>query len=79
MSKKPTPLEAHTANVIANADYFSAVVFRGRGRFERKEGKTLEEARELARALLREVGGQRPAGIYAVKDVYEVHVENVNP
>jgi len=72
-------LAAHEAWVRDNAAYYSAVIFRGRGQFYRKEAPTLEGIRALAREMLVEVGGLRPAGIYAVRDAYEVHVENVIP
>jgi len=69
-------LAEHEAWVKANAEYFTAVVFRGRGRYDRQERSSLELAREAARAMLPTANG-RPVGIYAVQGVYEAHVENI--
>lgn len=68
-----------TALVIASADYFTAVAFRGRARYDRVEVPSLEAAREAAAGLY----VNRPVGIYAVARVEgsarEVHIENWEP
>ncbi len=55
-------LDPHEAWVLANATYFVACAFRGRGRYERAECASLEAACAAARRLRTD----RPVGIYAV-------------
>lgn len=69
------------AFVVANAHHFTAVAFRGRGRYETIECPSLEAARMTAQALYR----NRPVGIYVV--AYNIegaterqrHLENWEP
>lgn len=71
----PMSLAEYDAWIREKPDYYTAVVFKGRGRFERKEANTLAEAREHARSLAK--GSQRPSGIYAVRENQQSHIENV--
>lgn len=71
-------LTKHEAWVRDNADHFTAVTFHGRGSFDKRQYLSLAEARERAPKDMTPTGG-RPIGIYAVKGVYEVHVENIQP
>lgn len=52
------------SNIIANAEYFTIVCFRGVGVYDRKQRKTLQKARQLAKALAKET--KRKYMIYAV-------------
>lgn len=61
--------------VAATADRFLATAFRGRGRYDTVEARTLEEARAAAYGLRTD----RPVMIYAIRDGIQVHVENWEP
>lgn len=63
----------HAAWVRNGAERYVAVAFRGRGKYDRVDAATIEEAREAARSLKTD----RPAMIYAVRGFHQVHVENV--
>lgn len=69
------------AMVIANADHFVSIAFRGRGKYDRIKSPTLEAAREAAQRLY----AGRPVLIYAVAfdldgaTARQRHVENWMP
>lgn len=68
----------HDARVKATPDYYTAVVFLGRARFERvRDLPSLEAARKAGVALAVQHGCDT-AMIYAVKGVNDAHVENIN-
>ena len=77
---KMSPAHAEwTRKMIARADYFTACMFLGSGRFDTRRAATLEEARELRAAIEAEHAGNygRGAMIYAVVagGAVTVHVE----
>ena len=59
----PCRLDPHEAWVLTNADRFTAVAFRGRGRYARIDCASIEEAE---RAAARLATPDRPAMVYAV-------------
>ncbi len=62
---------------VERAAYFTAVLFIGRGQYERREASSLEGARSLARTELAPLSdyGQRPL-IYAVSpEGLTIHIE----
>lgn len=73
--RRPVRLDPHERWVLANADHFTACAFRGRGRYERAECRTIEEARRCARRL----STDRPAMIYTVYRRHQALVETVGP
>lgn len=58
------PRASYDAQQIARAAYFTAVLFQGRGRYDRREAATLPEIRAIAGGMSDEFG--RRAMIYAV-------------
>lgn len=54
--------EEDLADVVAHADHFIITVFRGLGKYDKAEAKTLELARTVAATMYRD----RPVGIYVV-------------
>lgn len=68
-------LEAWDSWIREKADYYTVVVFRGRGMFDRRECKSLEQARGIAKQMAST--STRPAGIYAIRDNHQSHIENV--
>ncbi len=76
-AKRNPALEEYERGIVANADYFTATIFRGVGKFDRRQCATLELARAAAKELA--TGGTRPAGIYAVKNGRDVLIENYDP
>ena len=61
--------EKWTAEQIARASYYTACLFLGRGRIERRRADTLDGARAAADSLLEEYSRERcgsDAAIYAV-------------
>jgi hypothetical protein len=68
-------LDPHERWVRANAEYFTACAFRGRGCYERVECRNIEEARRQARRL----SADRGAMIYAVYPRHQALVETVDP
>jgi hypothetical protein len=58
------PRTAYDAQQIARASYFTAVLFLGRGRYDRRTAATLSEIRDAAKTMSDEFG--RRAMIYAV-------------
>lgn len=71
----PQTLAEYDAWIREKPDYYTAVVFKGRGRFERAESQTLEGIRLAAKNLVSR--STRPAGIYAVRENQQSHIENV--
>ncbi len=67
-------LAQHEAHVISRASSFRVTAFLGRGRYLIREAATLEDARMVGRAMLRQ--GHAPM-IYALYGCHQVHVENV--
>lgn len=62
------------AHHIARAEYFTACRFLGRGKYDRREAPTLEEAKRIGATM----GG--PAMIYAVTpEGWSIHICNVSP
>lgn len=59
--------------VVANATVFVATAFRGRGSYETRKAKSLEEARGYARQMVED----RPVGIYAIYRSHQVLVESI--
>ncbi len=71
---------AWEAEQIAKASYYTAVMFFGRGRYDKRRAETLEEARQVRREMLAEYAGTncgRGVMIYAVTryDAITIHVE----
>jgi hypothetical protein len=60
--------------IIQHADYFVACRLIDRKR-ERHEAKSLEEARNIAKALLKE--NKKPLLIYAVQGIHDTFVESI--
>ena len=59
--------------VTQGADSFVVSVFRGVGVYEKRYCDSLDEAIETAKNMERD----RPAMIYATRDRFQVHVQNV--
>lgn len=55
-------LDPREKYILDHAEGFVATVFRGRGKYDRVECRTIEEAREAARGLITDRG----AMVYAV-------------
>ena len=74
--------EEDLALVVANADHFVSIAFRGRCKYVRIKSPTLEAARETAKRLYT----NRPVAIYVVAlgniegaTARQLHVENWMP
>lgn len=65
MAKAPHPADAFEANVIANADHWTAFQMRGPTDREKATCATREEAREAGRRMVSDFPS-KPAMIYAV-------------
>ena len=77
--ERPTNFESandRNAWIIQHADYFTVCRFIDRKR-ERLEAKTLEEARDIAKILLKQ--NPKPCLIYAVQGIHDTYVEMVKP
>lgn len=72
-ARAPDAYERHLQAVLQNAESFTACAFLGRGKYERREAPSLEEARKLALAIKRD----RPVLIYAIAGPHQVLVEAV--
>ena len=77
----PRDYADHERHVIAHADYWTAVDFRGRATYARKEAKTRAAVERAARTLIasRETVTRRPVLIYAVCGVHSVVAGQVRP
>ena len=69
-------LDPHEQNVLANADHFTACVFRGRGRYERVEAATLEDAERAAAHL---GTTDKSVMLYAVSGRHQALVATIEP
>ena len=80
MSSKANKLryEQWLQEQIAKAESFTACMFIGAGKYDRRPAATLDEARELRTTMLAEYGntnGGRGVAIYAILDSQTIHVE----
>lgn len=70
----PTDLDRDA--IVRTADHFRATAFRGHGRWEARETKTLAEAEAAAAEIYQP---PRAVLIYAVRGARSVHVKNWRP
>ena len=80
----PRDYADHERHVIAHADYFAAVDFRGRATYARKQCKTRAAAERAARTLIAQrdpspANKGRPVLIYAVSGPHQVVAGQVRP
>ena len=72
--KKHAAVDDYEIAQTARASYFTACKFLGRGRYDRRRAKTLDEACAIGRTM----GGARPSMIYAVTpEGFTIHVRNI--
>jgi len=64
--------------IRAHADYWTAVRFRGRGYYERREFKDRQSAETAARRMANDTPG-RPVMIYAVAGEHDSFVVAIQP
>jgi hypothetical protein len=80
-NKAAADIEADRLKVLAHATRFASVAFRGRGKYDRVESDTLEQARVAASELYFD----RPVTIYAIAynldgaSIRTAHIENWSP
>lgn len=74
---KSKSIDEYESYVIDNADYYTATRWLGGRNFEVNKCKTLALARRKARSLAKK--HNRIIMVYAVRDAYTAHVENVDP
>lgn len=67
--------DPHEQWVMDNATHYTTCVFRGRGKYDTVEHKTLEEARAFAQTIETDRGVM----IYAVFGIHQGHVESIQP
>ena len=77
MAKQNPDRDRWTAEQIARADYYTACMFLGSGRFEVRRAATLAGARQHREVMLVEYAGNygRGVAIYAVGPAGSIHVE----
>ena len=68
-------LDAHEQQVLDNAKYFTVVVFRGRGVYDRVERPTREDARLQAKEM--SLTTSRGVMVYAVDGPHQALIETV--
>lgn len=67
-------LAEHESWIKERPDFYTAIAFRGRGQYDRREAGTLAEATAAAGGMVQD----RPVLVYAVRDRRQALVESVS-